>query len=167
MTTRIIAIDGFGGAGKSTLAAGLSAELSAQVVHTDDFASWDEPLDWWPRLRDRVLVPLSENRSGRFQRYDWDQRALADWIDVPVAPILIVEGVSSSREEFRRFLAFSIWIETPADERLRRGLERDGDGALSLWRKWMSDEDEWAARQHPRDHVDAILSGTDTPSRTS
>jgi hypothetical protein len=43
-----IAIDGRGGSGKSTLAKLLSEWLDAQVVRTDDFASWDNPLDWWP-----------------------------------------------------------------------------------------------------------------------
>jgi predicted kinase len=49
--TRIVAVDGHGGAGKSSLAQLLSAELGAPVVHTDDFASWDNPLDWWPVVR--------------------------------------------------------------------------------------------------------------------
>jgi 2-phosphoglycerate kinase len=40
MPTKIIAIDGPGGAGKSSLAALLAHELgSAPVLHTDDFAS--------------------------------------------------------------------------------------------------------------------------------
>ena len=60
MSTRIVAIDGHGGAGKSTLAEELAGELgSAQIVHTDDFASWGFPLDWWPRLLDEVLEPVS------------------------------------------------------------------------------------------------------------
>jgi hypothetical protein len=52
MTTRVVAIDGHGGAGKSTLAKRLAKELGgAQIVETDDFASWDNPLNWWPRLK--------------------------------------------------------------------------------------------------------------------
>ncbi|MDB5160983.1 MAG: putative uridine kinase, partial [Candidatus Saccharibacteria bacterium] len=38
---QIIAIDGHGGAGKSTLAENLSRELGAEIIHTDDFATWD------------------------------------------------------------------------------------------------------------------------------
>jgi uridine kinase len=50
MTTRVIAIDGPGGSGKSTLAENLSPALGhAPIIHTDDFASWDVPLEWWPR----------------------------------------------------------------------------------------------------------------------
>src|SRR5215212_9991964 len=61
MSTRIVAVDGPGGAGKSTLAAALAAELDAPVVHTDDFASWDNPLDWWPRAIHQVLEPLTRD----------------------------------------------------------------------------------------------------------
>ena len=41
MTTKIIAIDGPGGAGKSSFAEQLSQKLgNAPILHTDDFASW-------------------------------------------------------------------------------------------------------------------------------
>ncbi|HXR12510.1 MAG TPA: hypothetical protein VN770_09460, partial [Gaiellaceae bacterium] len=45
--TRIVAVDGAGGAGKSSLAERLASRLGASIVHTDDFASWDNPVDWW------------------------------------------------------------------------------------------------------------------------
>ena len=48
MTTRIVAVDGPGGAGKSSLSEWLAGELDAPIVHTDDFASWDNPTSWWP-----------------------------------------------------------------------------------------------------------------------
>lgn len=159
MRTSIIAVDGFGGAGKTTLASDLAAQLDAQVVHTDDFASWEEPLEWWPRLRDQVLVPISVDQAGRFQRYDWHRRELAEWHDVPPAPFLIIEGVSASREEFRPFIAFAIWVEAPAQERLRRGLLRDGDGARAQWDEWMEQEAEWADRQRPQQHADLVVPG--------
>ena len=42
-TTKIIGIDGHGGSGKSSLANTLAVRLGAEIVHTDDFASWDNP----------------------------------------------------------------------------------------------------------------------------
>ena len=58
--TRIIAIDGPGGAGKTTLAAWLAEELQASaVIHTDDFASCDNPVNWWPTLIEQALKPLA------------------------------------------------------------------------------------------------------------
>src|SRR6478672_9439015 len=131
--TKVIAIDGLGGSGKSTLAEKVAKGLNgAPIIHTDDFASWDNPLNWWPRLIDQVLRPLSENRSARYQRYDWIAKSLAEWHNVDPSEYLVVEGVSSSRKAFRPYLAFSIWVEMPREERLRRGLERDGEDAREL-----------------------------------
>ena len=46
---RLVAVDGPGGAGKSTFASELSeAAGGAPVVHTDDSAAADNPTDWWP-----------------------------------------------------------------------------------------------------------------------
>jgi cytidylate kinase len=161
MQCRVVAIDGPGGAGKSTLASQVAVALDAQVICTDDFATWEQPLEWWARLIEQVLRPLSNNQPGRYQRSDWSTRQLAEWHDVPVAPSLVLEGVSSSRAAFASYLAFRVWVRTPREERLRRGLERDGHGARDLWREWMAREDAtslpsarkstptWSSLAHP------------------
>jgi uridine kinase len=155
----IVAVDGLGGSGTSTLAALLAERLGAQVVHTDDFASWDNPLEWWPRLRDEVLVPLAAGRPARFQRYDWESRELGDWQIVVPDELVVLEGVSSSRKEFCPYLSFAIWVEAAAETRLKRGLQRDGSAAEDQWREWMRLEDEWVEAQHPNDVADLVLDG--------
>lgn len=159
MKCRVIAIDGPGGAGKSTLAKLAATELGAQVVCTDDFASWQQPLEWWPRLIEQVLEPLLHNQPGRYQRSDWVTRSLAEWHAVPVASFLVVEGVSSSRAAFAPYLALRVWVSTPRQERLRRGLERDGQDAFGLWREWMAREDEYIAAERPQERAELVVSG--------
>src|SRR6185312_5104377 len=56
-SVRVLAIDGPSGAGKSTLAARVVAGLTARgcrttLVSTDAFATWDDPVSWWPKLVD-------------------------------------------------------------------------------------------------------------------
>jgi uridine kinase len=159
MSTKVIAVDGHGGAGKSTLAARLAEKLGAEVVCTDDFASWDNPLNWWPRLVTEVLEPLSRNQPARYRRADWGSPDHQEWGEVGPADCVILEGVSASRQAFRPFLTYSIWIETPPEVRLSRGLERDGEKARAQWEKWMAEEDEYVKREKPHERADVILPG--------
>jgi uridine kinase len=78
---------------------------------------------------------------------------------VPPADLVILEGVTASREAFRRYLAFSIWIDTPREECLRRGIARDGEHMRGQWERWLESEDAYVAREHPQEHVDLIVSG--------
>lgn len=160
MTTKIIGIDGCGGAGKTKLAGWLADVLHAQMIHTDDFASWDNPLNWHDRLMAQVITPLLANRPARYQRYDWTTRTLADWHDVPLQPHVIIEGVSSTRALFRPALSYAIFVDTPKDIRLKRGLARDGQDALALWQSWQAEEEVYLAQESPQTHADLILDGT-------
>jgi Cytidylate kinase len=118
VATRLIAIDGPGGAGKTTLAMRLAEELRAAVVHTDDFATWDNPLDWWPEMIESVLKPLAGGAEARYQPTSWDGK---ERVAVHLEPggTVLIEGVGASREVFRPFLAYAIWIETDRAVRLR------------------------------------------------
>jgi uridine kinase len=156
--TCIVAVDGPGGAGKTSLADRLARELAAPVIHTDDFASWENPSDWWPDLIANALQPLAAGKPARFQPTAWGG-AEREPIEIEPAEFVILEGVTASRAAFRPYLAYSIWIETPRELRLRRGLERDGDEALPHWQAWMDAEDRYVERERPAAHADCVLPG--------
>jgi uridine kinase len=156
--TKIVAVDGLGGAGKTTLADRLATELGARVVRTDEFASWDNPVDWWPRLLAEVLEPISRNETARYRPTSWGD-GLEDWREVEPSGIVILEGVTASRDVFRPFLTYAIWVETPRRLRLARGLERDGDAARPQWDRWMAAEDAYMERERPHERADAVLRG--------
>ena len=160
MHTRIIAIDGCGGAGKTTFAASLAGSLDhCPIIHTDDFASWDHPVDWYPRLIEQVLEPLRQNHVAHYQKFDWQANQLGQWETLEPCYVMILEGVSASRSEFRRYLSFSIYIETNRELRLKRGIERDGEEMLPLWQQWMAEEDEYVLRDRPQEYADIVISG--------
>jgi uridine kinase len=156
--TRLVAVDGPGGAGKSSLARWLAQELDAPVVHTDDFASWEDPVDWWPQLVELALEPLAAGRPARYRPSRWGGEERPPVVIEPV-DIVIVEGVTASREAFQPYLAYSIWIETPRELRLQRGLERDGADARAQWERWMDAEDRYIERERPAARANLVLCG--------
>lgn len=167
--TRVVAIDGPSGSGKSTLAARLAAKISGfVVVGTDDFASWSDPIGatWWDRFDAEVLVPAFAGRAFRYELRDWDNdefgSALAGWREVPASPLVIVEGVTSARASVRARQAFTIWIEAAPDQRLARGVQRDGEDHRDLWLRWMDAEDRFFADDQTKVSADVRIDGEPT-----
>ncbi len=63
----VMAVDGRGGSGKSTLSEYLhQAVARSAIVHTDDLA-WHEPLFAWGHLLTQVLEPLHRSEPVRFR----------------------------------------------------------------------------------------------------
>ena len=157
---RLVGVDGCGGSGKTTFAARLAAVGGGwPVVHTDDFASHEVPLEWWPRLLAQVIEPLSRNESATFRPYDWVHRRLGPPTQVDPADVVIIEGVGAIRAAWRARLAKSIWIDAPREVRLRRGIERDGEELREFWLGWMAEEDRYVAAEDPGSHADLVVDG--------
>ncbi|HUA11618.1 MAG TPA: hypothetical protein VMA83_06410 [Solirubrobacteraceae bacterium] len=168
---RVVAIDGCGGAGKSTLARQLVASLpAAAVVAMDDFY---RPADGQrgapsahggsydiPRLIAEVLEPLAAAKPGLYRRYDWESDRLAEWRDVPAAATVVLEGVYSTSAALRSFIDYAIWVQAPRSARLRRGIERDGEQARSRWEtEWMPAEERYIAGEHPDERAELVVDG--------
>lgn len=92
--------------------------------------------------------------------------ALAEWHTIEPAPIVIIEGVSAGRSEWAANLSYLIWIETPREERLRRGVERDGIAALDDWESWMAGEEVHYERDPTRERADVVIDGTQPVERS-
>lgn len=161
--TVFIGIDGYGGAGKSTLASRIAAAVpESVVVHVDDFAAPDIP-EWdWGRFRQQLLLPLIAGRPAHYQRWDWDRDDGAEWHDVQPGQVVIVEGVSSTRHAVGAPWALTVWVETPRDIRLERALERDGRAMMPKWLDvWLPSEEAYVAHEDPLSRVDLIVIGTE------
>lgn len=174
-STLLIGIDGCGGSGKSTFADKIKEELSnVTIVHKDDFyfpssqiintnptkkvigADFD-----WKRLLNQVLEPISQEKEGYYQRYDWELDSLTEWNSVPVGGIVIIEGVYSIRKELSDIYDFKIWVDCPREKRLSRGLDRDGEEAREMWENnWMISEDIYLEKYKPYERADIVVDGT-------
>ena len=143
---------------KALVALLLAAALGAPVIQTDDFASWDNPLDWWPAFLEQVLEPLAAGAPARFRPSSWGGPE-RDPVEIRPGPFVVVEGVTASRAAFRPYLAFAIWVDAPRDVRLARGVARDGEQMRARWEEWMAAEDDWVERERPAEHADVVLAG--------
>lgn len=173
--TLLIGIDGCGGSGKSTLANQLKKECSdVTIVHMDDFYLPSSQLinshpkekaigaDFdWVRMLKEVIEPISRNKEGCYQRYDWEKDDLTEWHTVPVGGIVVIEGVYSLRNELVDKYDYTIWVDCPRDVRLSRGLERDGEDARDTWENnWMISEDLYVKEHNPLSKADLVVNGT-------
>ncbi len=160
MSTRIVAIDGHGGAGKTSFAEHVAHALGGvSIVHTDDFASWDNPVEWWPRLIDELLRPIAAGEPARFKLSEWEPGQDRGWMEVEPPFDLVLEGVTASRDAFQRWLTYSIWLETPRELCIARGIARDGESARAQWEEWLAAEDNYMRRERPDSRADLVLRG--------
>jgi hypothetical protein len=158
--TRWVGVDGFGAAGKSTLARRIAATLpGARIVAVDDFGragvrGWDRAL-----FTAQVLEPLLAGRPARYQRWDLVADAGREGVEVPPGVPVVVEGVSATDERVPVPWNVTLWLEVPASERERRILARDDYPAFrERWRTdWWPSEQAYAAAQQPWTRVDAVV----------
>lgn len=161
---KIVGIDGPSGSGKSTLAEKLAPLLNAPIIPIDDFVSWNNFAGWWPRFEQQVLDPLLSGRPAHYQQRDWEGDEFGDslgpWTTVNWSPVVLIEGVTCTRRESTGKIAFAVWVVAHKDERLRRGIERDGESHMALWHRWMDEEDKFFAVDETRLRADLIVPGT-------
>ena len=161
--TVFVGVDGFGAAGKSTLAAAIAAAVDgAEVVRVDDF--WGPSIrEWdWDRFRAQVLMPLLAGDPARYQVWDWVRDVGGEWVEFPPGRLVVVEGVSATREEAGVPWDLTIWVETPRELRLTRAIGRDGEAMLGRWLDdWMPSEEAYAQRQRPLERIDLLVHGTE------
>ncbi len=148
----VIAIDGHGAAGKTTLADELARELGAEVLHTDDYfhptreRADNRPMAQyydWARLREEAILPALA--SGRR------------------ASPLLVEGVSSACPALADLVTHAIYVDTPEPVRLERLRARV---AAEEWDEdWLDAERVYFASRPP-ESFDLVVTGSSEGARS-
>ncbi|MFM2382002.1 MAG: hypothetical protein RLZZ76_769 [Candidatus Parcubacteria bacterium] len=166
--TKLIAIDGYAGCGKSSLATWLAKQLHAEIIHVDDFATWDQEFPWHNRLIDEVLIPIQNKASTlSYERTSWWENHHPEKVtNQPVTAVMILEGVRALRPELRHYISLSILVSAPKDICMERGIARDLNTGKSLeeisalWKTWQTNETTYMGLQKPQIFADITLDGT-------
>ncbi|WNV83786.1 hypothetical protein [Umezawaea sp. Da 62-37] len=160
----LVAVDGRGGAGKSTLVQRLCEFVPASgVVHTDDIAWNHACFDWGQLLTEHVLKPLHRGEAVEFRPRAWTDHDRPGTIRVPAGTDVVwIEGTGVIRTELAPWLDASIWVQGDLDEQERRLAARDGDSAAQRQHiaAWLAEELPFLLREQPWRKATIVVAGT-------
>ncbi|MFI5085506.1 MAG: chorismate-binding protein [Actinomycetales bacterium] len=158
----IIAVDGRSGAGKTTLALELAALLrehrKVSVFHLEDiYPGWNGLGAGIERYVSTVLAPLDAGADAQWSSWDWANHYDGEQRTTAAADVVLVEGVGAAHATARPFLDAVIWMDAPAEVRMARALDRDGDSYAPFWDQWAQQEDELLAQDDPAGLADLLV----------
>lgn len=160
-TTAFVGVDGLEAAGKSRLAQRLAdAVPGAVVVSVDEFSGPDIP-EWdWTRMHEQLVAALLDGRPARYERRSWDGRGPAGWRTVEPGRLVVIEGVSCTRDEARVPWTLRLWVETPSDVRTARLRGRGDEAMYRQWAEhWDRSAQAYVSAQRPQERADLIVDG--------
>lgn len=161
---RVVAVDGRGGAGKSTLVEALAAHVpGSAVVHTDDIAWHHAFFDWADLLATHVLEPVHRGDAVDHRPRAWQERGRPGSVVVPAGVDTVwVEGTGVLRERLRPWLDASVWVQVDRGEAERRLRARDGTSPeqRQLVADWALEEHPFLRREQPWAHATLVVAGS-------
>lgn len=151
----VVLIDGHSGAGKSSLAARLSAQWPlvgpVQLIALDSiYPGWDGLDSGVDRALEWILRPHGRGYIGTWRRWDWAGESEAESHAVDPALGVILEGSGILTPSTAALGDVRIWVDSAEPRRKARALARDGDTYRPHWDRWAAQERVHVQRDDPR-----------------
>ncbi len=158
----LLAVDGFGGAGKSTFATEVQKHFpGAVIIPFDDFFTSLEAVYDRKKFLEQVLLPLHAGTQAKYQKFDWPKGEMGDWVTVEPKGLIIFEGVSMLGEDFNPYYDIRVWLDVAHEVASKRGMDRDKNVYKvdhdEKWEKiWIPGEKEYA-KSEPWKRADFLI----------
>jgi len=169
----VILVDGRSAGGKTTFASRLADLLDGAVIHTDDIAWHEHPVDWSHLLIAGVLEPWARGEDVDFTPPAWTARGRAGSVRArDTAKVLVVEGVGAGRADLAAYADVVVWLQSDRALARTRGIVRDitlgrsAEEAETFWDEWMLSEEPFLAAEKPWERADLIVCGTPPEAST-
>ena len=159
----LLAIDGPAGAGKTTFAAKLEAELSVhstvKVIHMDDlYNGWDNALsNPLSEILDSISTAHLAGREFVIKIFNWHTMEFDSEERITPTDYLIIEGVGAAQQIVRETGATTYWLDIEPEIGLQRVLDRDGAHLEVQMHQWQVDQDKHFARDETRENCEFKL----------
>jgi len=159
----LYALDGPAGAGKTTYAAKLEAELSVnasvKVIHMDDlYNGWDNALsNALSEILDRISTAHLAGREFVIKKFNWSTMHFDSEERITPTDFLIIEGVGAAQQIVRESGAITYWLDIEPEIGLQRVLDRDGAHIEVQMRQWQIDQDKHFARDETLENCEFKL----------
>lgn len=141
----VIAISGYGGAGKTELGKALGRDKPGiQLIHVDDYLDWPE------------VCKLNENGEGVDFQSIVDAHISKFRAGKKPVDYLIIEGIKLFTEDRQRYFDYKIWVDTDIEKANGNGQARDEQNQ-KLWEEiWVPNEIAFEKKHNPKRFADAL-----------
>ncbi|MGZ6004783.1 MAG: uridine kinase family protein [Candidatus Saccharimonadales bacterium] len=173
----VVAVSGFGGSGKTTMAEKIMNSFDSSTwVQLDNFLinhgqgeGWAGGYDW--ERFESVLKNIKIGNDLHYQWYDWHKDDLSEgWIDEKLPQVIVVEGCRILQPQLMQYYDLSVWIDVDLETATKRGIARDRkswqnksdqqglEEHLSNWPNvWVPKDKEYADKFHPEKLTDFVI----------